>query len=259
MKITIIGAGAMGGATLEGLLKTKSVKPADITVADPYANLKKYEDWGVATGTDNAEAVKGADVLMLFVKPWLVENVLHEIKDAMDYDRQSIIVVAAGMESLSIGQWLEKDGCLPEIFLCIPNIGIARLCSMTFLVNVNASSDTEAGIKALFDEMGNTKLINESQLPAATALASCGIAYALRYVRAASEGGVQLGFKAKDAQEIVQQTMKGAVALLEGSGLHPEAAIDLVTTPGGITIKGLNAMEHAGFTSAVIQGLLTSK
>ncbi len=259
MKITIIGAGAMGGATLEGLLKTKSIKPTDITVADPYANLKKYEELGLTTGTDNTKAVKGADVVMLFVKPRLVENVLCEIKDAMDYDRQSIVIVAAGVESLSIERWLEKDGKLPEIFLCIPNIGIAQLSSMTFLVNVNASSHTEAGIKALFDEMGKTMLISESQLPAATALASCGIAYALRYVRASSEGGVQLGFKAKDAQEIVQQTMKGAVALLEGSGLHPEAAIDMVTTPGGITIKGLNAMEHAGFTSAVIQGLLTSK
>jgi pyrroline-5-carboxylate reductase len=81
----------------------------------------------------------------------------------------------------------------------------------------------------------------------------------MRYVRAASEGGVELGFKAADAQRIVMQTMKGAVELLQASGMHPEAAIDLVTTPGGVTIRGLNAMEEAGFTHAVIHGLKASK
>jgi pyrroline-5-carboxylate reductase len=112
-----------------------------------------------------------------------------------------------------------------------------------------------ATIQALFDEMGNTILTDEAHLGAGTTLASCGIAYAMRYIRAAAEGGVELGFKADDAKRIVMQTMKGAVSLLEASGLHPEAAIDLVTTPGGVTIKGLNEMEHAGFTSAVIRGL----
>jgi pyrroline-5-carboxylate reductase len=110
-------------------------------------------------------------------------------------------------------------------------------------------------VKAIFDAMGNTLITDEQHLAAGTTLASCGIAYAMRYVRAASEGGVELGFKADQAKEIVMQTMLGAVKLLEASGLHPEAAIDLVTTPGGVTIKGLNEMEHAGFTSAVIRGL----
>ena len=110
-------------------------------------------------------------------------------------------------------------------------------------------------MKAIFDTMGNTLITDEAHLAAGTTLASCGIAYAMRYIRAASEGGVELGFKADQAKEIVMQTMLGAVKLLEASGLHPEAAIDLVTTPGGVTIKGLNEMEHAGFTSAVIRGL----
>ncbi len=249
----------MGGATIEGLLKSKSIGAGDITVADPYADLNKYKEKGLSISTNNAESVKGSDVVMLFVKPWFVEDVLEEIKDTMDYDKQSIIVVAAGVASFSIERWLKKDGELPEIFLCIPNIGIAQLCSMTFLVNVNATDERLSTIKSLFDKMGKTMVVGEGLLPAATALASCGIAYALRYVRAASEGGVELGFKAKSAQEIVLQTVKGAVALLETSDLHPEALIDLVTTPGGVTIKGLNAMEHAGFSSAVIKGLLSEK
>ena len=110
-------------------------------------------------------------------------------------------------------------------------------------------------MKQLLDSMGQTIITEERLLGAGTTLASCGIAYAMRYVRAASEGGVELGFKADDAKQIVLQTMKGAVELLQATGLHPEAAIDLVTTPGGVTIKGLNEMEHAGFTSSVIRGL----
>jgi len=163
------------------------------------------------------------------------------------------VVIAAGVKSASIQEWLGAQ--CPPLFLCIPNIAIAQLASMTFLVSVTGKPSQAETVKAIFDAMGNTLFTDEAHLAAGTTLASCGIAYAMRYVRAASEGGVELGFKADQAKEIVMQTMLGAVKLLEASGLHPEAAIDLVTTPGGVTIKGLNEMEHAGFTSAVIRGL----
>ena len=142
------------------------------------------------------------------------------------------------------------------LFLVIPNIAIAQLQSMTFIVpSVATESQHTEQVQSLFDSMGKTIITDEQHLGAGTTLASCGIAYAMRYVRAASEGGVELGFKADDAKLIVMQTMKGAVELLEATGLHPEAAIDLVTTPDGVTIKGLNEMEHNGFTSSVIKGL----
>ena len=142
------------------------------------------------------------------------------------------------------------------LFLVIPNIAIAQLQSMTFIVpSVATTQQHTEQVQALFDSMGKTIITDEQHLGAGTTLASCGIAYAMRYVRAAAEGGVELGFKADDAKQIVMQTMKGAVELLEATGLHPEAAIDLVTTPGGVTIKGLNEMEHNGFTSSVIKGL----
>ena len=129
------------------------------------------------------------------------------------------------------------------------------MASMTFIVPVGASEQETQTVCDIFNEMGNTLITDEQHLAAGTTLASCGIAYAMRYIRAASEGGVELGFKADEAKKIVMQTMKGAVELLEASGMHPEAAIDLVTTPGGVTIKGLNEMEHTGFTSSVIRGL----
>jgi pyrroline-5-carboxylate reductase len=165
-------------------------------------------------------------------------------------------VVAAGVKSESIKEWIAKDSKMIPLFLVIPNIAIAQLQSMTFIVpSVATETQHTEQVVALFDSMGKTIITDEQHLAAGTTLASCGIAYAMRYVRAASEGGVELGFKADDAKQIVMQTMKGAVELLQATGLHPEAAIDLVTTPGGVTIKGLNEMEHAGFTSSVIRGL----
>ena len=162
-------------------------------------------------------------------------------------------MIAAGVPSASIKEWLGEN--CPPLFLVIPNIAIAEMASMTFIVPIGASEANIQTVVSIFDEMGNTLITDEQHLAAGTTLASCGIAYAMRYIRAAAEGGVELGFKASDATQIVMQTIKGAVELWEASGLHPEAAIDLVTTPGGVTIKGLNEMEHAGFTSAVIRGL----
>ena len=244
----------MGGATVEGMIKADYFDNKDLMVSDPAeVVLKKFSAQGIRTTTDNAAAAKEADVVMVFVKPWLVEAVLKGIKDSLNPEKQILVVIAAGVKSASIQEWLGAQ--CPPLFLCIPNIAIAELASMTFLVPVATESSHTETVKAIFDAMGNTLITDEAHLAAGTTLASCGIAYAMRYVRAASEGGVELGFKADQAKEIVMQTMLGAVKLLEASGLHPEAAIDLVTTPGGVTIKGLNEMEHAGFTSAVIRGL----
>lgn len=254
MKIAMIGAGAMGGATVEGLVKCGAYSKEDICVSDPsQAVLDKFAAKGVTVTTDNAKAAAEADVVMVVVKPWLVQQVLTGIKDALQPERQVLVVIAAGVPSESIQEWLGEQ--CPPLLLCIPNIAIAQLASMTFLVPVTGEPSHTLLVKGVFEKMGQVLVTDEKHLAAGTTLASCGIAYAMRYIRAASEGGVELGFKADDAKQIVMQTMKGAVSLLEATGMHPEAAIDLVTTPGGVTIKGLNEMEHAGFTSAVIRGL----
>ena len=244
----------MGGATVEGLIKGEQFKNEDITVADPSeAVIDKFAKTGVSVTTDNKLAAETADIVCVVVKPWLVERVLKDIKPELNPNKQILIVIAAGVSSASIKEWLGEQ--CPSLFLAIPNIAIAEMASMTFVVPVGASEEQVQTVVNIFDEMGTTLITDEQHLAAGTTLASCGIAYAMRYIRAAAEGGVELGFKADDAKKIVMQTMKGAVELLEASGLHPEAAIDLVTTPGGVTIKGLNEMEHAGFTSAVIRGL----
>lgn len=246
----------MGGAMADGFIKSGAVKPVDISVANPTAQkLEHFALQGASVTTDNKTAAEGADIVIIAVKPWLVEQVVNELKPVLNYTRQTIITVAAGISGSQFTAWLKKDDAVPQTFIVIPNTAIAVLASMTFIVPVNATADTTAIVKALFDNVGQTMVTDERHLSAGMTLASCGIAYAMRYVRAAAEGGVELGFKADMAKDIVLQTMKGAVELLQANGNHPEAEIDKVCTPGGLTIRGLNEMEHAGFTSAVIRGL----
>jgi pyrroline-5-carboxylate reductase len=255
MKISIIGAGAMGGAFAEGLLRSQTFKQEDITVADPTpAKLEHYAKEGASVTTENSVAAK-ADIVSIVVKPDIIEMVLGEIKDSLDYKKQILIIIAAGVSSTQINGWLDKNGNIIPYFMVIPNIAIAEKASMTFIVPQGADKEQIKTITDLFDELGESLITKESLLAAGTTLASCGIAYAMRYIRASAEGGVELGFKASEAAKIVTQTVEGAVKLLQHTDMHPEAAIDQVTTPGGVTIKGLNAMEHAGFTSAVIHGL----
>ena len=253
MNISIIGAGAMGGAIAEGLLKKGG---HTVFVSDPSeAQRQHFAASGARVTDNNVEAAQQAEMLFVVVKPWLVENVVTQLASAAALSGKTLVLVAAGIKGEQLIQWA-GEGC--ELLLCIPNIAIAQLASMTFLTPVRTSEATVQQVREVLDAMGQTILTDAAHLPAGTTLASCGIAYAMRYIRAASEGGVELGFKAHEAQQIVMQTMLGAVKLLQASGLHPEAAIDLVTTPGGITIKGLNAMEREGFTNAVVQGLLAS-
>ena len=127
-----------------------------------------------------------------------------------------------------------------------------------FIASARSTEAMDGYIVDIFNELGAAMLVDEGLIPAGTSLASCGIAYALRYIRAAMEGGVELGFRADDAKRIVMQTLRGAADILEAGGAHPEVEIDRVTTPGGLTIKGLNAMEAAGFTHSVIEGLRAS-
>ena len=247
MNIAIIGAGAIGGAVAEGLLKADF---GHVTLSNPTASkLQRFARMGASVTTDNQAAADEADVVIIAVKPWLVEQVVTRL----DLKGKTVVSLAAGITSEQLLGWMAPDA---DLWLAIPNIAASLLTSMTFLVEVR--NERHARIKDLFDAIGLTILCKENVLPAGTALGSCGIAYVMRYVRAVTEGGVEMGFRAPDAQRIIMQTMMGAVRLLEETGLHPEQFVDQVATPGGLSIKGLNEMEHAGFTSAIIRGLKAS-
>jgi len=255
MKIAIIGAGNMGGATARGLAMGQQVDTKDIFASNPsMSKLEaiKAEFPQINITQDNKECVREADMVIIAVKPWKVDELAKEVAPELKNEKVIIGSMAAGISTDKIASLF---GYQHPIYTIIPNTAIAVQQSMTFIAGKNTTPEMDALILGIFQELGEVMLVEERLIPAGMALASCGIAYAMRYIRAASEGGVELGFKADDAKKIVMQTMKGAVELLEASGMHPEAAIDLVTTPGGVTIKGLNEMEHAGFTSAVIRGL----
>ncbi len=247
MKIAIIGAGNMGGALADGLLKAGFVEGGDLIVSCPtIAKLSRFAQQGATVTANNREAVEKADVVIIAVKPWLVEQVLGEL----DTTGKSVVSVAAGITLNQLTHWTAPD---TDLWLAIPNIAASEMASMTFLVEGRTTG--KADVKAMFDAIGDTIVCEEKQLSAGTTLASCGIAYAMRYIRAASEGGVELGFRATEALRIVMQTLYGSVKLLEATGLHPEQLVDHVTTAGGLAIRGLNEMECAGFSSSVIRGL----
>lgn len=255
MKIAIIGAGEMGGAFAQGLLKADIFKADDITIANPHeAKLERFARLGASVTTDNKAAVAGADFVTIAVKPNVVKTVIDEIKPALDYSSQTIINMAASIGIAQLEKWLDEDGKVPDIVQALPNIGIAERSSMTFLSPSVQAQNRLDKVADIFNNVGRTLVVGEPLLSAGTALSGCGIAYVMRFVRAASEAGVELGFKADDAKNVILQTMEGAVRLLQANGNNPEAEIDKVTTPGGMTIKGLNAMEQNGFTNAVIQG-----
>lgn len=257
MKIAIIGAGNMGGSIARGLAKGSLIAESDIIVSNPsFGKLKQLELSfpTITTTNNNVDAASGADIIILAVKPWLIEQVVRDLKVK---SRQILISVAAGINFEQLAHCVVA----PEMpmFRIIPNTAISELESMTLIASRNASKEQEEFILNVFNEMGMAMLIPESKMEAGTALASCGIAYVLKYTQAAMQAGIEMGIPAKDAMEMVAQSLKGAAALILNNNTHPSVEIDKVTTPGGITIKGINELEHSGFTSAVIKAMKASK
>lgn len=247
MRVTVIGAGNMGGALVRGWMRSASDMELTVT-SKTKATLDRIKaDLTRLTATlDNRKAVNGADVVVLAVKPWIVDNVLGELGDTLAEDT-AVVCVAAGVRHRRIDVY------------AMPNIAAELGKSMTFIEEAPAGDAcrerrVETACK-LFALVGEVQVVDSKRMIAGMMMAGCGIAYVMRFLRAMTEGGVEMGFYPEDAKEVAMQTMMGAVTLLKETGLHPEEAIDKVTTPGGVTIKGLNELDHAGFSSAVIRCL----
>ena len=238
MKITVIGAGNMGGALVKGWAKAGLANDLTVTARTQETLESLVEACpGITTMLDNKQAIKGADVVLLAVKPWLIEQVIEEIKPGLT--DKLLISVAANVRHERIDVY------------AMPNIAAEFGESMTFI-----EESEQAKVAAdLFGKLGQCKVVPQRLMGAGMMMAGCGIAYVMRFLRAMMEGGVEMGFYPDEAKTIAMQTMQGAVTMLNQTGLHPEAAIDKVTTPGGITIKGLNELDHAAFNSAVIRCL----
>ena len=293
MKFAIIGAGNIGSALAFGLAQSKLVRTEDISISNTHPEklerIRQREPL-IRTTTDNRECIEGADVVVLAMKPWRLKEAAEQLKPWLDYDRQIVASMVGGVGLSDLKEIFsrptpcpsreggetsgvnEGDNAqqlpsltggvrgrvCPPLYYLIPNTAIAACQSMTFLSSAGATKEQDEALLAVFKELGDAMLVEERLMNAGLVLASCGIAYALRYIRANTQGGVLMGFTPADAQRIVAQTMKGAASLLSADGSHPESEIDKVTTPAGLTIRGLNAMERNGFTTSIIEGLMAS-
>ena len=254
-KVTIIGGGNLGTAIAEGLLKSKFSKAADIIVTKRNTStLKTLKEKGVGITDDNSAAVKKSEVIILAVKPFQVEDLLNGIKKELTADKILISVVTGVL--ISDMEAIVKKNI--AYFRAMPNTAIAIQESMTCICSKDADTAIIKYVNDLFSTVGKVVTIDEKLMEAATILAACGTAYAMRYIRANIQGGIEIGFDAATASLISAQTVKGAAELLLQKGTHPEQEIDKVTTPKGCTIAGLNEMEHQGFSSSLIRGIVAS-
>ena len=255
-KIAIIGGGNLGTAIAEGLIQSGFILPKHILITKRnIGTLHELERKGVLVSDKNEEAVRYADLVILAVKPFQVNEILRSLKNEFRADKQVLVSVVTGVTIEYIGGILGNG---VAVVRAMPNTAIAIQESMTCIATHNVDEEHLQYVLDIFNQLGKAVRIDEKLMDAATVLGACGTAFAMRYIRANIQGGIEIGFDAATANLIAAQTVKGAAELLLKKGSHPEQEIDKVTTPKGCTIAGLNEMEHQGFSSSLIKGLVAS-
>lgn len=254
MKITILGAGNIGTALAEGFAGI--VRKNDITLTRRNVDqLAAYKKSGFKVSDSNISSVKDANLIFLCVLPQQINQVLKEIKPHIQLSNSIIVSTIPGITIANIRDIL---GVKTKVCRAMPNTALSLRESMTCISFDGIGSKEQKQIIDLFDQVGTSLVIKEEMMTAATALCACGIAFFMRAIRSASQGGIEMGFHADEALKLAVQTAKGAALLLNKEDAHPEREIDRVTSPKGCTIAGLNEMEHNGYSSAMIKGFLTS-
>jgi pyrroline-5-carboxylate reductase len=258
VKLAILGTGNIGVAIARGLARAELYRPDEIILTRRHPGvLHDLAAEGFRVQQDNADAAKRADILLLAVQPQQLDALLEDVGPVVDAQRHLVLSVVSGATIADIHWQVGKD---VPVVRAMPNVAIAVRKSMTCLAATGgaASEPALATARAVFETVGVTRVIDEDQMTSATALCACGVAFFLRAVRAASQGGIEIGFHPEEALAMAAQTAVGAASLMLEMGRHPEHDIDTVTTPRGCTISGLNELEHRGFSSAMIKGILTA-
>jgi pyrroline-5-carboxylate reductase len=254
--IAILGGGNLGRALAMGWTEAGYCSPREIMITRRNPEkLTYFAEAGFRVGSDNLEAVANSDIIVVAVQPQQVADLLDEIREAVEPERHRVISVVSGITIAQLHDRLASD---VPIVRAMPNTAVSIGESMTCLSSLDVADRALAEAQELFDLVGRTLVIAEEMMVPATALCACGVAFFLRSIRAASQGGIEIGFHPEEALLLAAQTAKGAAALVLSHGRHPESEIDQVTTPRGCTIAGLNEMEHKGFSSAMIKGILLS-
>ena len=254
MKIAIIGAGNLGISIAKGILHSGAATSMYLTRRHPDT-LQEFEAYGnVITTSDNRQAVSQSDILIFAVQPGDFPAVLTSVEDLLGENH----VVISTITGFVISEIEAIIGTGRYIIRAMPNTAISVQHSMTCLCSNEQGKERLELAQAIFNRMGHSMIIPEARMQAATVICASGIAFWMRLIRATTQGAIQLGFDAGQAQELAMHTCRGAAELLIQSGSHPEAEIDRVTTPMGCTIEGLNEMEHQGLSASLIRGIVTS-
>ena len=254
-KIAIIGAGNLGISLAKGLVESGVYDSSHFNLS--RRNIKKIEHLkplGYNIFSNNIEAINNANIVIIAVLPQKINEVLNEINSSLN-QTHLVISLVSGVEIDDIVAQIKNE---VPVVRAMPNTAIAIRESMTCIATKNKWQNKLEVVKTLFNHVGETAVIIEEKMTSATALCACGIAFFLRAIRAASQGGNEIDFHAPEALKMAAQTAKGAASLLLNNNTHPEDEIDKVTSPKGCTIAGLNEMEHNGFSSAFIKGITVS-
>jgi len=249
MKIHIIGGGNLGVAIAKGIAKYSKNNQVTVTRRNT-ASILYLEQLGVTVSTDNTHGIQEADIIILTIKPYQIDTVLNEILPVI-----SNKVIASGVSGLSIENLQKKIGNSNSAVRIMPNIAAQFGASATCISFNEIHAAKAQNVVALFEDLGTAPIIDEKLMDAATVLAASGTAFALRYIRASMQAGIEIGFDSKTALAISAQTVKGAAEMTLEEHIHPEQLIDRVTTPQGCTITGLSEMETHGFSSSLVRGI----
>lgn len=251
-KIAVIGCGNIGEAFIKGLLNSHEIDATNILAT--RKNVEKIDhlkQLGVIVGSNNKDAAQKTDIVFIAVKPHMVEAILDEIQDSLTNDKL-IVCFAAGMHKYEIKNHLWTYN---PLVIAIPNTAMLVNKSMTCLVNKNATDSQFEEITTILNLVGKTIEIPFNMLAQATVIASCGTAFALKYIQLIVQASVEIGIPYTLAKELVQETVNGAVGIMQESNKSFEDEIFKVTTPGGTTIAGLNEMEAEGFSNSIFKGI----
>ncbi len=252
-KIAVIGAGNMGSALITGLQNTNILKDGQLHVYDKdQSKTAALKDKKTVISENIKDAVKDAEIIFLLVKPQHLSTLFDDLTGKLNKN-QSLVIIAAGKSIADVPEKLKKDN---PVFLAMPNTAISVNQSLTCIATTSKDKESKKTVFDVFNQLGSAIEVEEQLMGAATVQAACGTAFALRYMRASALAGIEMGMEPEEATRIAAQIVKGAAELTLKNQVHPEQEIDKVVTPKGITISGLNEMEHNGFSAAVIKGMI---
>lgn len=253
-KMAIIGVGKMGGGLLEGILARKLVAPKTITVYDKVSGRlsELKQKYGVRQAANNREALAGADIVILGVKPQNMRDLLEEIRGTLG-NNQLLISIAAGISTTFIEDALKKK---VRVIRVMPNMPALIGCGATALAPGKYAQEEDVALALqIFDAVGISTVVTEELMDAVTGLSGSGPAYGFMMIEALSDAGVLMGLPRETAVKLAAQTMLGAATLCLQGEKHPAALKDMVTSPGGTTIAGLKVLEEGKFRATLIKAV----